>query len=129
MQQTIISYWMGELPLQQTSLLLYINERTLRYGKAIEHINRSHFLTGVKDKQGRVLHNGVNVAHPTLWKYIKAVEENGLVRVVHQPRNRRGNGYSLALEEIMKPVYDSKLQTSSKSRVKGRRKRRITPGK
>ena len=120
---------MGELPLHQTSVLLYINERTLRYGKLEEHINRTHFLDGVKDSHGNVLHNGINIAHTPLWKYVRLLGEIGLVRVTHLPRNRRGNIYALDIEEVLKPVIEGKLKTATKSKNRGRQRRRISAKK
>jgi len=121
-----VSYWLGEIPLHQTALLLYINERTLRYGKDKEHISRAHFLDGIRDRHGALLHNGLSIKKSSLWVYLAEIETAGLVFITHLPRTPRGNLYELNVMKILDPILGDKLQTSSFSRMRGRRRRRIS---
>lgn len=124
-QQAIVSYWLGELPPSQSAILLYVNERTLRYGKPSERINKTHFLDSVHDKQGRLLHNGIAITRNSMWMHIKALEERDLLLVDHHKREQRGNVYQINIQNILAPVTEGILQTSSKSRMRGRRRRRV----
>lgn len=121
--QALVSYWLGEIPLSQTSILLYVNERTLRYGKMSEEINRTHFLQGVRDSQGGLIHNGLKLQHTTLWKHIKELEDRALLRIEHKPRKQEGNIYALSITNIMEPVSSGLLQTFATQRKRKIRRR------
>jgi hypothetical protein len=124
-QQAIVSYWIGELPPPQSAILLYVNERTLRYGKLSERINKTHFLISVKDGQGRLLHNGIKITRSSLWTHIAGLEGKGLLDIQHHKREQRGNVYEINIQNILAPVTKGILQTSAKSRSRGNRRRRI----
>ena len=129
-QQTIVSYWMGTLPTTQTVLLLFICERTLRYGKEKESIPKRHFLKGVVAANGTRLHAGVNIAHTALWKNLIELEQKrALIRVEKSKFVHVGNKYSLHLTNLMGPTMTDKLKTSSKNYGNGRQQRRLKVSK
>jgi hypothetical protein len=129
-QQMIVSYWMGVLPPPQITLLLYINERTLRYGKDTESIPKRHFLKGVTANNGQVLHNGLNIAHTALWKHLAELENtHHLIHVQKSLKLHVGNKYSLHLANLSEPVMAGKLKTSSKNLDTSRQKRRLKVSK
>lgn len=79
--QALVGQWSSELTQAQYHVLLFINERTLRYGKGKEKIPIRHFLEGVFAQTGdkrRVL-AGVKHSKSTVTKACQALADLGLI--------------------------------------------------
>jgi len=103
--QQILNRWLVEVGINSGLVLLFITERTLRWGKEWEYIPQRHFIFGVTDvRTGEALHSGLPVSKSTLWACLSDVEERGLVGTMKGKGTSRGNRYCVHVERILAPL-------------------------
>ena len=115
--QTIVHYWAQELGLSGAAILMFINERTLRWGKLKENIPQRHFIKGIVDREGGVISYGVPVKPSCLWEQVRKIHHRNLIDYESSKNNRIGNLYSLRLEDVLEPAMSGKLKSPAKIRT------------
>ena len=132
--KAIMAHWWRDVGLSPGAVLLFVNERTYRYGKEVERIPERHFLHGIDAaRTGEVVHGGLPMGKTTLWKSIDLLTERELLGVQRVKHEWKGSLYSLNVERILEPVVMSKLKESKQSRinpgVRRRRSQRLATGR
>lgn len=88
--QAVNNFWAEILPRPVTSVLSFIIERTLRWGKVKESIPYRHFIEGVYSKDGAVVQPRARIARRNLSKAVAILEGLGFIKVVRATTTQRG---------------------------------------
>ena len=109
--QVLFTYFLPVNGYKEFAVLMFVNERTLRFNKLIEHISQRHFLKGVKTKKESI-HLGLPISASTLWRTVGSLQRDGLLFRDNAPPDKqyRGNIYSLNLLGLFAPVFEGKVQ-------------------
>ena len=87
--KTIVRQWTSELTPSEFEVLLFINERTLRFGKTTENIPISHFVHGLQNKKtGEIIVSGLGIGRTAVKGAITTLTEKNLI--IHEPQTERG---------------------------------------
>jgi hypothetical protein len=110
--QIIINYWIAELGLPQGAVLLFIAERTLRYGKQWEYIRYAHFIGGIqRNGAASPLHHGLGISRATVARCLTELEALELIYVSRSNRHLGGSfkgcSYSLNTSTLLTAIADS----------------------
>lgn len=87
--QAINAYWMPVLHSTDASVLHFIVERTLRWGKVAEVIPYSHMIEGVYSGD-ECIQGRVNVSRPTIFRVMRRLEDWGFISVSRVKSTHRG---------------------------------------
>lgn len=123
--KTIIRQWARELTSSEFKVLLFINERTLRFGKATEYIPINHFVHGVINAgTEEVLVSGIGLKRTAIKTAITTLKERDIID--HEPRTTKGkwtgSRFGINLE-----VISSKAEKQDFTVGRRRVRRRIVP--
>lgn len=99
--KAIMDHWIAVVGINAGAVLMFVNERTLRYGKQSERIPRRHFLNGVRSKSGDVIHAGLPMGKTTLLKSIEVLELENLLLIREERYRHSGNRYAIDTDIIL----------------------------
>lgn len=124
--QVILHYWFKEVGSSQGAVLLFINERTLRYGKEAEFIPQRHFMSGISTRDGDRLSFGLPLRRSCLWDSLDKLNRRQLIHYQSNKNQKAGNYYRLNLTKVLEPAMTGKLKSSARqSGMKVRRSLKI----
>lgn len=99
--QALICQWSAELTQPELNVLLFVNERTLRYGKKRECIPMRHFLQGVVDKVGTRIIAGLRHNKNSIIKAYKSLRDRGLLLVSVGDNFKGTNEFAINFRKIV----------------------------
>ena len=106
--QAALNYWAALLKPAEVLTLLYINDRTLRYGKEWEHVKFSHYTKGLPAKSSaKVIHCGIGISQTTLQRALKTLQEADLIHAENTQQSGRyymGNLYRVNILKVTLPL-------------------------
>lgn len=89
--QAVTSYWNGHLLASDLTVLCFVMDRTLRYGKVREVITYNQIQNGVQVKAtGKMINSGVTVSRRTVFRAIDRLEIAGFLSITRTKSTFRG---------------------------------------
>ena len=116
--QALSDYWIGELSHIEFAILIFTNQRTLRWRKSEEVIPCKHFKEGVFSASGELVQAALPYCRRSIWEGISSLENRGLIKISRPERKKSlPNSYSICVKNIAKRkkhMDNSKLKTPKK---------------
>ncbi len=81
-------------------VVMFIYDRTVRYGKPVENIPLRHFMKGVRDGEGRYVTPRVGLSKANLLRAIHHLFHKGIIFTDHTPYGGSNTYQILPIEEI-----------------------------
>lgn len=99
--RAMTTHWIGVLPAQQITILLFLWNRTLNYSKQGQQIFQYQFDKGVENKEtGERICAGLGMSEPTLRKHLNALCDANLIDIYRCVSATHGNESVPRLYEI-----------------------------
>jgi hypothetical protein len=115
--QALVTQWSEALSSAEYHLMLFINERTLRYGKTEESIPVRHFLEGVFNASGERIVAGVGHTKAAIIRAYQSLQEKGLIEITKGQRFNSTNIFVMQVGRILEGAKKlSKLKVPKKKK-------------
>jgi len=121
--RTIVRHWVGRVTPTEHQILLFINERTLRYGKAAEYIRLSHMTEGIVGSNDQVIVSKLGFKRSAIKKAVVDLDRNNLINTYYEGRGHwQGVKMSLNVELLLSVANDVDVHVGARRRVRTRTK-------
>lgn len=110
LSRTIIRQWIRIVNPYEFTLLMFIFDRTIGWGKNWEGITWNHFMNGVRSDDGECYNEGTGMPRATLAKMLKSLQARGFIET--RPGPSGTVRYALAFSRA--PRTDDMFRTSTK---------------
>lgn len=77
--KVVLTQWASDLGPAETLVLLFVIDRTVRFGKRYEAITLTHFIEGVHSRDGEIIHAGCGLKRTAIKQALRKLIYKGLV--------------------------------------------------